>query len=85
MAVKIETKRLIIGNVDSEGFKILQRASWIPFLHKFSGYNLEVTRQFAESFDGKKAQIGNLTLYLSEDFIAQVTGLPQIGEKWFKK
>jgi hypothetical protein len=57
MAVRIVPKRLIIGNVDSKGFKILQRASWIPFLHKFSGINLEVTRQFTESFDGKIAQI----------------------------
>ena len=46
---------------------------------------MEVTRKFAKSFDGHKAQIGNLSLSSSEDFIAQVTGLPQIGEKWFKK
>ena len=85
MEVRIEPKRLVIANVDSEGFKILQKASWIPFLHKFYGYNLEVTRQFAESFDEQKAQIGNLTLSISEYFISQVTGLPQIGEKWFKK
>ena len=81
MAVIIEPKRLVIGNVDLEGFKILQRESWIPFLHKFSGYNLEVIRQFAESFYGQKTQRRNLTLYLSEDFISQVTRLPQIGGK----
>ena len=85
MEVKIEPKRLIIGNVDSEGFKILPRASWIPFLHKFSRFNLEVTSQFAKTFDVNIAPIENLTLHLSEDLIAQVTGLPQIGEKWFKK
>ena len=44
-----------------------------------------MTRHFAESFDGQKAQIGKLTLSITEDFISQVTGLPQIGEKWFKK
>jgi hypothetical protein len=46
---------------------------------------MEVTKQFAESFDGQKAQIGNLTLSITKDFISQVTRLPQIGEKWFKK
>ena len=76
MAVRIKPKHLIIGNVDSKGFKILQRASWIPFLHKFSGFNLEMARQFAETFDGKIVQIGNFTLHLSEDLIAQVTWLP---------
>lgn len=44
-----------------------------------------MTRQFVESFDGKKAQIGNITLFLLENFISQVTGLLEIGEKWFKK
>ena len=85
MVVRFEPKRLIIGNVDSEGFRILQRALWISFFRKFSGFNLEVTRQFEETFDGKIAQIGNLTLHLSENLIAQVTGLPHTGEKWFKK
>ena len=60
MAVRIEPKKLVIGNEKSEGYQILQRASWIPFLHKFSGYNMQVTKQFAESFDGKKAQVENL-------------------------
>ena len=85
MEVRIETKKLVIGNENSQGFRILQKASCIPFLHNFFGYNKEVTRQFVESFNGQKSQIGNLTLCISENFISQVTGLPQIGEKWFKK
>ena len=85
MVVRIEPKKLLIGNENSEGFNILQKASWIPFLHKKFGYIMEVTRQFTEPFDGQKSQIRNLTLSISEDFISQVTGLPQIGEKWFKK
>ena len=76
MEVRFEPKCLIIGNTDSEGFSILQRESWISFFHKFSGFNLEVTKQFAETFDGETAQIGNLTLHLSEHLISQVTGLP---------
>lgn len=73
MAVRVEPNKLVIGNEKSGGFKILQKASWIPFLHKFSGYNMEVTRKFVESFDGKKTQIGNLILSITEDFISQVT------------
>ena len=85
MAVKVELKILVIGNEKSEGYQILQRDSWISFLHKFSRYNMQVTKQFAESFDGKKAQVENLTLFITKELIFQVTGLPQRGEKWFKK
>lgn len=44
MVVRIEPKKLVIGNEDSEGFKILQKATWMPFLHNFSRYNMEVTK-----------------------------------------
>ena len=75
MAVRLEPKRLVIGNEKSEGYQILQRASWIPFLHKFSGYNMQVTKQFAESFDGKKAQVGNLTLSIIEVLLREAKTL----------
>lgn len=85
MTVRIEPKKLVIGNEQSEGYKILHQVSWLPFLHKFSGYNIEVTRQFAKTFDGSKAQVCNFMFSITEEFISQVTGLPQVGEKWFKK
>ena len=85
MAVRIEPKKLVIGNKQLEGYKILHQASWLPFFHKFSGYNIEVTRHFVETFDGSRAQVSNLILSITEEFISQVTGLPQVGEKWFKK
>ena len=81
MVVILKPKCLIIGNIDSGGFRILQRASWISFFHKFSSLNLEVTRQFVETFDGQTVQIGNITLHLLRNLISQVTRLPQTGEK----
>ena len=85
MAVRIEPKKLVIGNAWSKGYNILHQASSLPFLHKFSGYNIEVTRQFVETFDGIKAQVGNLILSIIEEYISQVTRIPQVGKKWFKK
>ena len=76
MAIRMDPKKLIMGNEQSEGYKILHQASWIPFLHKFLGYNMEVTKQFAETFDGNKAQIGNLTISITKEFISQVIRLP---------
>lgn len=85
MVVRIVPKNLVIGNEQSEGYKILHQASWLPFFYKISGHNIDVTRQFVETFDGSKAQVGNLKLSITEEFISQVIGLPQDGEKWFKK
>ena len=36
-------------------------------------------------FDGNKAQIGDIMLFVLEQSISNATGLPIEGERWFKK
>jgi hypothetical protein len=57
---------------------------WDIFIKWFEGYNLEIAQPFAQSFDGSKAKIGDLQLEVTEDSIAQATGLAWEGERWFK-
>jgi hypothetical protein len=40
-----------------------------------------VTRASAYLFDGERDVIGNLTIHISENSLAQETGLPQEGER----
>jgi len=44
----------------------LQKVGWLNFIKKFHGYNLEVSKQFATTFDGKKAVVGNLELQVNK-------------------
>ncbi len=62
----------------------LQRIGWYNFIKKFQGHNLEVSKQFAATFDGKKAVIGSLDLPVTQESIAEATSLPNLGEEWFK-
>jgi hypothetical protein len=39
---------------------------------------------FAKSYYGKKATVGSLELIVDEADIALATGLPRIGQSWFK-
>jgi hypothetical protein len=48
---------------------------WDIFIKRFEGYNLAVPQAFAQLFDGSKSQIGDLQLEVTEDSIAQATGL----------
>ena len=64
--------------------KVILRVGWLGFLHKFSGFNLETSRVFAASFDGIKAQVGDIKFRLTEELVSQAIGLPQIGEHWYK-
>ena len=62
----------------------LERNGWLVFIEKFEGFNLAVAQQFALTFDGCRAKIGNIQLVLNEDFLSSATGLPTEGQKWFK-
>ena len=54
------------------------------FFEKFDGHNDNDSLSFADSFDGERAIVGNLNFRLTEDILAQIIGLPQQGEIFFK-
>ena len=45
---------------DPEFLALFEKINWKLFFWGFSGHNEEVTRQFALSFDGNVAQLGDL-------------------------
>ena len=65
-----------------ECHEVVVRVGWLGFLQKFSWLNLAISRTFAASFDGIKAQVGDIELRVTEEFVSQTIGLPQIGEHW---
>jgi hypothetical protein len=62
----------------------LEKYGWLQFIRKFDGYNLTVARQFALSFDGCRAKVGDVQLEITEQFLSLATSLPVIGQKWSK-
>ena len=70
--------------VDEVGKRLFKKVRWYHFLSKFSRENYSVARRFAETFKGDRVVIGSLDFTVDKDFISEETGLPQIGENWFK-
>ena len=64
--------------------ELVVRVGWLGFLHKFSGFNLAISKAFAGSFDGIKAQVGDVELKFIEEFVSRAIGLPWVGERWYK-
>lgn len=77
-----ERRKYLKGYPQAKDF--LRKAKWLRFIQKFKGYNREVTKAFARSFDGQMVEIGYLKLTVTETTVATATGLPQEGERWFK-
>jgi hypothetical protein len=62
----------------------LEENGWLPFIQRFEGFNLCVARQFAMTFDGCRAKVGDIQLEIDEQFISLATGLPATGQRWSK-
>jgi hypothetical protein len=62
----------------------LENHGWLAFIRKFDGYNFTVARQFALSFDGCRAKVGDVQLEITEQFLSSATSLPVKGQKWSK-
>jgi hypothetical protein len=62
----------------------LERNGWHLFIEKFKGFNLRVAQEFALTFDGCRAKIGDVQLEVIEEFLIQAMDLPVVGQKWFK-
>jgi hypothetical protein len=43
-----------------------------------------MARQFALTFDGCRAKVGDVQLEIDEQFISLATSLPATGQKWSK-
>ena len=84
MVSMYEPEKFDPSDIHKDCIQILEQKQWISFCEKFDGYYEEVALEFAHSFDGERATIGNLTIRISKDIIAHVTGLRQIGKRYFK-
>jgi hypothetical protein len=62
----------------------LKVQGWDSFIKRFECYNLHVAKEFAQTFNGCRAKIGDIQLEVTEDFVSEAIGLPSTGEKWFK-
>jgi hypothetical protein len=65
-------------------YKDLEDYGWLDFIKKFDGYSFTVARQFALSFDGCRAKVGDVQLGITEQFLSMATSLPVKGQKWSK-
>jgi hypothetical protein len=59
--------------------KDLEDSGWLTFVQRFEGFNIFIAQQFALTFDGCRAKVGDIQLEISEEFISSPTGLPSMG------
>ena len=84
MSSRLEPEKFNPTDIHENCMEIFEKKQWVTFFEKFDGHNNHVSLAFAETFDGERVIVGNLNFRLSEDILAQIIGLPQQGERFFK-
>ena len=84
MVSRLELEKFNPTEIHEKCMEIFEKKQWVTFFEKFDGHNDNVSLAFANLFDGERATVGNLNFRLSEDILAQIVGLPQQGERFFK-
>jgi hypothetical protein len=64
--------------------EIFQRARCLSFCQNMQRGHPKVEKLFALNFDYKKTRVGDLEFEVTETSISAATGIPILGEKWFK-
>ena len=84
MANRTESEQFDISKLHKDCVDILRAKQWLVFLENFNGHNELTTREFASSFIGERAKVGNLSFRVSKDIISHAIGISPEGEKYFK-
>jgi hypothetical protein len=83
--LKRELSNLSFLESHPEVQRCFSNAGCMEFVNRLqSGCHQATAEAFAMSFDGNKARVGSVEIKVDEKFIAEATGLPMTGQKWFK-
>lgn len=82
--VRFEPQDVTVINADPAFRVAFEQVGCMRFCEKIQGYHLQLTKEFAKSFDGLQAKVGTLTFPVATQSIAEATEIPLNGEQWFK-
>lgn len=84
--VRIEPQTLTMVNSSPAIRVTFENAGCIPFCQMIQnmGYHTQLASLFALNFKNGRVKLGDVEIVITEKLIADATGLPTAGEKWFK-
>jgi hypothetical protein len=62
---------------------MFQQAGWIDYVQKLQGYDDGISLQFTINIRGEKTIVADIQVEVTEEAVAEATGLPKIGERWY--
>ena len=82
--VRTEPVDMHLFDTDPMAREAFQRVGCLSFYQNMQRGHLEVEKEFALHFYGRKTKVGDLEFEVTEASISAAIGIPITGEKWFK-
>ena len=65
--------------------RLFLEVGWLSIFEKIDGYHIEVSYKFAQCLDKDIVTFDTLKFYLTREFLAEATRIPDESKYWFKK
>ena len=83
--IRHEPSNVSMLRQNPEALEVFRATGWLQYFEKIQGYNNSVTLDFAMNLEGDRYVVRDVPIDFSEKAIAEVTGLPRRGTRWFGK
>ena len=83
-ALRSELEGVTYLNANPTVAQFFRQIGVFSYCEKLDTFHQQIAEAFAVSFDGRTAKIGREEFIVDEAAIHECTGLPRIGECWFK-
>jgi hypothetical protein len=70
---------------NQEVWKVFENAGWNVYLDRLKGSNEEIVTEFALNLREGSSRVRRIEIPVIEEAIAEVSGLPQNGQRWFSR
>lgn len=78
-AIRSEPSKLVVSEAARE---ILERAGWLNYFSRLQESNETMAMEFLQNLQEEHSIVGGKQIMVTEEIIAEVTGLPALGPVW---
>ena len=68
-----------------EAYQIFQQAGWTTYFERLGEFDPQQVLEFAQNLQGDYSVVQGIWISVTEEDIAQVSGFPIIGARWFSR
>jgi hypothetical protein len=84
-AIRHEPGSIALLELHPEVYQIFQQAGWVDYFQRLQGFDPQQVLEFARNLQEGYSTVQGVRIPVSEDDIAQVSGLPVTGIRWFSR